>query len=329
MGSAILGYKMLELPIIELKQVYRQALESPIIRLAHRILSGKPIVSDDFQSLNIPGQLTLHPWKKKLSPDLACATAKAFFNRAIDHNLFNTEEDIILCPFNKGFGTIEINKYIAQHLAVKSGEKIHEIIAGFTKVYLHVGVKVLYDKEDAIVTQISHNGTYYGTKPQKASLTLDYWGFEHKPQAPITALEDDDLSLDKIDAMLAAAGSDDTSERVNKSSHVVTIKMLHDDTEVTLDTAAEINNLLIGYALTVHKSQGSEWRKVFIVLHESHNTMIQRELLYTAVTRAREELYIICEPTTFVKGVVNQRIKGNTLQEKAIYFQGKLDQEGN
>ena len=42
-GSAILGFKLLELPVVELTEVYRQALDSPIISLAHRILSGRPI----------------------------------------------------------------------------------------------------------------------------------------------------------------------------------------------------------------------------------------------------------------------------------------------
>jgi len=53
--------------------------------------------------------------------------------------------------------------------------------------------------------------------------------------------------------------------------------------------------------------------------------MLQRELLYTAVTRAREELYIICEPEMFTKGILSQRVKGNTLAEKAEYFKGKLE----
>ena len=52
---------------------------------------------------------------------------------------------------------------------------------------------------------------------------------------------------------------------------------------------------------------------------------IQRELLYTAVTRAREELYVICEPDRFEKGITGQRIKGNTLTEKYQQFQGKLE----
>ena len=53
--------------------------------------------------------------------------------------------------------------------------------------------------------------------------------------------------------------------------------------------------------------------------------MIQRELLYTAVTRAKEELFVICEPDTFEKGITRQRIPGSTWQEKAEYFKGKLE----
>ena len=55
--------------------------------------------------------------------------------------------------------------------------------------------------------------------------------------------------------------------------------------------------------------------------------MIARELLYTAVTRAREELYIICEPDTFVKGIIAQKVPGNCLADKIEYFKGKLDRK--
>jgi exodeoxyribonuclease V alpha subunit len=103
--------------------------------------------------------------------------------------------------------------------------------------------------------------------------------------------------------------------------------MLDSDVEISIDKASDINSLLLAYALTVHKAQGSEWRKVFFITHQSHATMLQRELLYTAITRAKEELYIICEPEMFVNGIQSQRIKGNTLAEKAEYFKGKVEKE--
>jgi len=51
-------------------------------------------------------------------------------------------------------------------------------------------------------------------------------------------------------------------------------------------------------------------------MHNSHAVMNQRELLYTAITRAKKMLYFLCEPDTLIKGIQSQKIKGNTLEEK-------------
>ena len=56
---------------------------------------------------------------------------------------------------------------------------------------------------------------------------------------------------------------------------------------------AELFNLQLGYALTVHRAQGSEWGTVLGVLHEAHMPMLSRNLVYTALTRARDRL-ILC-----------------------------------
>jgi len=322
-GSAVLGYKLLELPTIELTEVYRQALESPIIRLAHRILSGTPILKEEYPEWYVEGKLKLHPWKKKLSSDLALATAAKFFTTALDSGAFNPTEDMILLPFNKAFGTIELNKHIANHLARTQSKITHEIIAGFNKHYLSVGDKVLYEKEDAYVVSITPNPSYSGAAYQPASSTLDYWGHDSSLKVPEVETSEEDIDF-YLTQIALDAGSD-AEDRVRQASHQVVVRIDETDTEVTLEAAADLNSLLLSYALTVHKSQGSEWRKVFLVLHQSHATMIQRELLYTAVTRAREELYVICEPETFTNGIISQRIKGNTLEEKCEYFKGKLE----
>jgi len=163
--------------------------------------------------------------------------------------------------------------------------------------------------------------------PQEASKDLDYWGFKQsKEEHHISEKEQTDADIDFLLSQMAVAQTDE--ERVQQCSHVLTVCMVDTGAYVTLKNAAEINSLIMGYALTVHKSQGSEWRKVFLVLHQSHATMLQRELLYTAVTRAKEELYVICEPESFTKGIESQRIKGNTLAEKAEFFKGKVERQG-
>lgn len=308
-GSAILGFALNKLPAIELTQVYRQALESPIISLAHHILQNKDIMEFSHPS----NSLTIHPWKKKIIPEMANKVLANFFQKAIESGNYDPEEDMILIPFNKGCGTVEINKYIANILARRRGAVTYEIIGGFNKHYLSVGDRVLYDKEDAEVISINPNMSYRGLRPTPASTTLDYWGTDTSLDAP--ELEED---LDFLLESMALGGED----RVKQCSHIITLKLLDSDTEVTIDTASEINNILLGYALTVHKAQGSEWRKVFCIFHHSHASMMCRELLYTAVTRAREELYIITEPSL---GIPRQSIIGDTLQEKAEFFKGKVD----
>jgi exodeoxyribonuclease V alpha subunit len=318
-GAAILGFKMLELPVIELTQVYRQALESPIIRLAHRILSGKPIPVEEYDSWKEEGKLTIHPWKKKLHADTALLTLAAFFNKAADAGEYNPEEDMILIPYNKSCGTIELNKHIANHLARRKGSITYEVMAGFNKHYFSIGDKVLYDKEDAEIIEIEGNPSYTGASIQPESATLDYWGYNSNPDADWA---DSRKGTTDIDALLAQVASSD--ERVTQASHKIVVRLLDTGTSVSVTKAADVNNLLHSYALTVHKAQGSEWRKVFLCLHQSHAKMLQRELLYTAVTRAREELYVICEPESFSKGIISQKIKGNTLAEKAEWFKGKV-----
>jgi len=319
-GPAILGFKLQTLRVIELTEVYRQALESPILRLAHRILSGVPIEEKEFGEWHFPGKLKIHPWKKKISPTAATATIAHFFAQGADSGAYDPEEDMILMPFNEAFGTLEVNKHIATHLAWKRNAIVHEIVAGYNKVYYSEGDKVMYEKNDGVITRIETNPAYSGAPFNKPSINLNYWG--HRVGTKEEPGYKNEGSIDDVDFVLSqVAGSKE--DRVRQCSHKITILLSDSEKEVVVDSAAAVNGMLHGYAITIHKAQGSEWRKVFLILHQSHAVMMQRELLYTAVTRAKEELYVICEPETFVKGIQSQRIKGNTLSEKAEYFKGK------
>jgi exodeoxyribonuclease V alpha subunit len=56
--------------------------------------------------------------------------------------------------------------------------------------------------------------------------------------------------------------------------------------------ADELDQIGLAYAATIHKSQGSEFKAVVLALAKSHFVMLQRNLFYTAITRARERLVI-------------------------------------
>ena len=318
-GSAILGYKMLELPVVELTEVYRQALESPILSLAHRILSGKEISPTELKTLNVKDKLTLHPWQKKIEADSATGVLASFFIKALDKGMYNPETDGILIPFNKSCGTDELNKHIATQVAKREFKAVYEIIHGWKKSYYSVGDKCLFEREDAIIKSILPNPPYVGGMPRTESRAMDYWGYGQGEDTGDSG--DIDAFLDHV----SAGTNEDGEKKQRAASHIIELYLLDSDTTVRIKSAGEIDALILGYAITVHKSQGSEWAKVFLLFHHSHATMLQRELLYTGVTRAKEELFVICEPDTFVKGIKRQRIKGSTWQEKAEYFKGKLE----
>ena len=70
----------------------------------------------------------------------------------------------------------------------------------------------------------------------------------------------------------------------------------------------EVDELVHAFAMSVHKSQGSEYRAVVIPLLTQHFMMLQRNLLYTAVTRAKELVVLVGTPKAISIAVKNNKI---------------------
>jgi ATP-dependent exoDNAse (exonuclease V) alpha subunit len=328
---------------VELTHIYRQALESPIISLAHRVKSGKQIPSKDIlefsREVEGQGKVTIHPWKKKLGETAAIKTIQMFLPQLIDSGQYDPMNDVILTPFNKSFGTVVMNTAVAGHLAKletdPARKEVWEIYAGIKKVYLRIGEKVLYNKSEAFVTDIRKNSSYYGKMPRDPSDTMDYNGLESDPEKRLRAAAGINFggmdSNEAIDDMLShMASHTEGQERVSReASHIVTLYIPDLDTTQEVSGSGELNAMDLGYALTVHKSQGSEYDRVFFITHTSQANMFYRELLYTGITRAAKELYVICEPNFFVKGIVTQRVPGNTLEEKIASFDRTMQMSKN
>lgn len=64
--------------------------------------------------------------------------------------------------------------------------------------------------------------------------------------------------------------------------------------EITV-TGYRLLNLQLAWATTIHRAQGSEWPDVIVIAHRSHSAMLTRELLYTAVTRARRSVTLVAD----------------------------------
>ena len=85
-------------------------------------------------------------------------------------------------------------------------------------------------------------------------------------------------------------------------------------------TPETFNNITLAYCISIHKSQGSEYPIVVMPVTWQHSIMLQRNLIYTGVTRARQSLVLLGEAGAFLKGVetLERHRRNTTLKEKII-----------
>jgi exodeoxyribonuclease V alpha subunit len=67
----------------------------------------------------------------------------------------------------------------------------------------------------------------------------------------------------------------------------------------------EFDELTVAYAISVHKSQGSEYDIIVLILLPSHSIMLNREIFYTAVTRAKKKIFLLSDTATIQKAISN------------------------
>ena len=84
------------------------------------------------------------------------------------------------------------------------------------------------------------------------------------------------------------------------------LSVLYDGREVHYESG-ELEEIALAYAITIHKSQGSEYPAVVIPLSMQHFSLLERNLIYTAVTRAKKLVMIIGDPKAIGMAVGNKR----------------------
>lgn len=96
---------------------------------------------------------------------------------------------------------------------------------------------------------------------------------------------------------------------IDKSSNKLTVEM--DDKRLIEYSLEDLDNLELAYAITIHKSQGSEFKSVIIPMFDGYKLLQTRNLLYTAITRAKENIVIVGD-----KNIMNNMIRNNTINSR-------------
>ena len=110
----------------------------------------------------------------------------------------------------------------------------------------------------------------------------------------------------------------DVGTLLGRGASESTLRVAFDERVVEYEQS-DFDELTMAYACSVHKAQGSEYPCVVVPIHTQHYMMLQRNLLYTAVTRARRLVVLIGDPKAVALAVRNQRQKERfTLLEQRL-----------
>ncbi len=324
-GHSVLGYAMIHWPTFTLEKLHRNA--GVIAQQAHLILKGLyPNPNLDKTKFMI----------KKL-PDGSVSAADKIFNAIVAlHKMgkFDPFKDALIVPQNKGtLGQLNLNSRLVLYFNAEKKDENGAILnkrivisAGYVHVTYAVGDKVMLLQNDrkrgltngmtGIVVSIHSNARYTDSK-----------GIGHATMEKLDdgfSLDTDGLEEDfnKLadEALLDADDENDINQQ--QASHIMTVKFTGADggEEVTFSTSGQYRTVCHAYAHTCHKSQGTEYPTVVIVCHSANAVMLNREWLYTAVTRSQSNVVILCNDRGLMQAVNKQVIDGKTVEEKAKQY---------
>ncbi len=110
---------------------------------------------------------------------------------------------------------------------------------------------------------------------------------------------------------------------INKEDSTIKVEFLEEAGPLLVSyDFHELDELVLAYAVTVHKSQGSEYPAIVLTLVNQHYMLLQRNLLYTAITRARRLCVLVGQLRALEVAIRNNRValRNTGLAERLIPF---------
>ena len=272
-----------QIPVCRLDRIYRQSENSFIAHNAQAILLG------DSQSVNLTNRTDDFFWMHVPDPRSPIHERQAWIASAVLRaarrlkELGYSQNDIqVLCPMYKGEVGVDALNRMLQGEFNPEGE------------VLHVSGNVEYRAGDRVM-QTRNNydkNVFNGDQGVIVGLSdVDEDASRQNPRAYEADDPDDDDGNEDIDA-----GEDGRLILVDFEGDLVSYQL------------NEMKDLALSYAITVHKAQGSEARAVIQVVSMSHWMMLQRSILYTGVTRAKERCVLIGEPKALQAAIRNNKV---------------------
>ena len=257
-------------PVVELKQIYRQSAKSDIVVNAHRVNEGQ---YPEFKSKDT--DLFFIPTKSIENTIEEIASLVSF--RLEKYAQMDTVKDLqILTPVKKTeLGTIQLN------------EKLQEILNTKAEYKNQVEYKGKIFRERDKVMQIVNN--------YEKKYSIEGKFFE--------GIYNGDIGYIKM---------------IDKEEEKLYVEF--DDERLISYDFDELDELEHSYAITIHKSQGSEFDYVILPIFTGYKKLLTRNLLYTAMTRAKKMLVIVGN-----KNVINYMVDNLDSKNRKTGLREKLE----
>lgn len=271
-------------PVVRLTKIFRQAAESHIVTNAHRINDGLfPVIDDSNPKNDFFLEIMDKKGEKLEASEIAERTAQAIIKLLTDTipNMYHIQpRDIqILAPMRNGSaGTIALNK-LAQEALNPEGPSI-----AFEGYSYRKGDRVMQTKNDY------EKGVFNGDIGYIVAVNLE------KELLKVEFLDTDKQETDSK-FWLDYWDMDEEDEEEDEEIEA------HGPNPYVTYSRNDLENLDPAYAITIHKSQGSEFPAVIMPFLNSHFVMLERNLLYTGVTRAKKYLFLKGQRNAIYKAV--------------------------
>ncbi len=269
-------------PVIALTDIFRQAQQSSIVKNAHLINRG------EVPSLKNTGGDFF--FLKRGDAEAVTRTVTELISQRLPKNMGIPPAEIqVLSPSRKyGGGTRELNAAIQQELNPAAPDKKEKTVG---QTVFRVGDRVMQTRNNYDIMWVKEDPAFRGTDAS----AQDESAFEDGAESPRRGGE-------------AGAGiyNGDVGYIEDMDEGAGTAWVRFEDKLVAYPFE-QLSELELAYAVTVHKSQGSEYRAVILALPQCPPGLVTRGVLYTAVTRARELLVVAGGPDVFSAMVANDR----------------------
>jgi exodeoxyribonuclease V alpha subunit len=286
-------------PKLELTKVHRQAEKSGILSSANLIRDGHKINGRYDYSQQKLGELqdmTLIPLKsREYIFDYVIEIAKGYANKFGKDSYFDFQ---VLTPLKKrGDNSVEKLNIALQKVFNDSND--YSIKRGIYE----------YKKNDKII----HIGNNYEANAYKDFET--YMQYEWYEPEELEEMDfEDDLPFRNVSVFNGTMGR---IVHINPDKKEVLIQFEDIDGLVCYGQQ-ELNNIELAYAITVHRSQGMGIKHVLFILDYVAYKMLVRELVYTGITRASEQMVLLCENGALHKAIENVGTTRNTFLKELL-----------